>query len=160
YLFLAGAGGLWQEAQKLIASDGGAGQEFGSAVAFTGDTALIGALSANGHNTSSGAVYVFAPNSSSTSWSQSQKLFADDGVSGDQFGSTLAATADRLLIGAPGTGDKGSASGSVYFFTVNQAGGSVNASLTQTQKFTAQDGVSDDEFGQAIALGANIAAVG
>ncbi len=56
YIFTR-SGMTWREQQKLTASDAAAGDLFGNAVAFDGDTALIGAFSSNDNGTSSGSAY-------------------------------------------------------------------------------------------------------
>ncbi len=153
YLFVQDNNGNWKERQKLTAADGGAGQAFGSAVSFIGNTVFVGATSATGlSNNISGAVYQFIANADPpaipTQWRIPVKgLIADDGANGDQFGSTLTATTDRLFIGAPGAGDKGTASGAVYFFA--QTGGA--GVWTQMQKFSARDETSGDKFAETLA---------
>jgi hypothetical protein len=59
YIFVRG-GSRWSQQAKLIARDAAAGDHFGSAVALSNGTALIGA--GFKHN-AAGAVYVF-----STTW--------------------------------------------------------------------------------------------
>jgi hypothetical protein len=50
----------WNQEQKLIATDGAAGDELGYAVALDGETALVGAYGANvGGNNNQGKVYFF-----------------------------------------------------------------------------------------------------
>ena len=58
YVFTRNAG-VWSEQQKLTASDGAAGEEFGISVAVGGDTALIGAWLDNDNGDESGGVYMF-----------------------------------------------------------------------------------------------------
>ena len=59
YLFRPDSGGTWAEIQKFVAADVAAGDRFGSSVAVSGDTALIGAHLADGVNADSGAAYFF-----------------------------------------------------------------------------------------------------
>ncbi len=57
------SGTTWSQQQKLTASDGAAGDQFGGSVALSGDdnTALVGAVAAKiGSNIQQGAAYVFA----------------------------------------------------------------------------------------------------
>ena len=59
YVF-AGSGSTWTQQAELSASDGAAGDNFGWAVAFSGNSALVGALyHAVGGNPLQGAAYVF-----------------------------------------------------------------------------------------------------
>src|SRR6266436_5115753 len=59
YLF-ANSNGTWSEGQKLTASDGLPGDEFGYRVVLTDNTLLVGAFTATvGGVVSQGAAYVF-----------------------------------------------------------------------------------------------------
>jgi hypothetical protein len=107
YVFAPGPGPIGtrtNELQKLTASDGASGDEFGSSVAVNGDTALIGASNNNSAGSGSGAVYQFSFTPSSTGpgqWTQTQKIAARDGSFGDKFGSSLALSSDTALVGSP-----------------------------------------------------------
>src|SRR4030095_6677637 len=87
----------WSQEQKLVASDGVAGDNFGYAVSLAGDRVLVGAY---GKDTAKGAAYVFVRNGSA--WTEDQKLVPGDGVAGDDFGWTVSVAGDRALVGAPG----------------------------------------------------------
>jgi hypothetical protein len=58
YVF-TGAGGVWTEQAKLLPSDGALWDEFGSAVALDGDSAVIGAPWDDDTGEDSGSAYVF-----------------------------------------------------------------------------------------------------
>src|SRR5690606_23197417 len=94
----------WTLQQKLVASDRGAGDYFGTVVAISGDYIVIGAYNededASGSNTLSdaGSAYVFVRNGST--WSQQQKLVTSDRNSGDYFGSSVAISGDYIVVGA------------------------------------------------------------
>ena len=82
---------IWTETHKLVASDATASALFGSAVAFDGNVALIGATGANAN---SGAVYVVGRNRGGPSnWGEVAKLTASDAAPGDRFGNTVTNTA-------------------------------------------------------------------
>ena len=67
---------------ELTASDAAAGDEFGSSVALSGDTALVGADGKTvGGNNDAGAAYVFTR--SGTSWTQQAELTASDAAAYD-----------------------------------------------------------------------------
>ena len=98
YVF-SGEGGTWTQQQKLTASDGAAGDRFGLSVALDGSTALVGAYLAKiGDNTTQGAAYVFS--GSDGTWTQTDKLVASDGASGDEFGNAVALSGDVALVAA------------------------------------------------------------
>jgi hypothetical protein len=52
-------GNIWTQQAKLLASDGAAGDLFGSSVSLSGDTALIGADGDDDNGVDSGSAYVF-----------------------------------------------------------------------------------------------------
>lgn len=132
----------WTEVQKLTADDGADDDEFGYSVALQGSTAIIGAVFNNQHQ---GAAYVFTR--TVDTWSQTQKLVADDGAVDDQLGWSVALDGDTALLGAPGTADGGDfATGAAYVFTRS------GDTFSQTQKLTADDGVGADDFGFGVAV--------
>lgn len=152
YIFQKGDDGLWTQTQKLTASDFGAEAQFGNAVALSGDTALIGAYNSTiNDNFYQGAAYVFTR--SGTTWTQTQKLVADDGIGGDDFGTAVALDGNRALITAPYGSGAAAQTGTAYEFE-NTAG-----VWTQTAKLSADDGAFFDTFGYAIALSGDTALI-
>ncbi|ANB19032.1 FG-GAP repeat protein [Dokdonella koreensis] len=156
---------IWHE-RKLTASDGTGSQFLGSAVAVTGDTALVGAALATANGVAfAGAVYVFVE--SDGVWTQRQKLTADVPVSGEMFGTALAVHGDQLIVGAscsvygggrpaPEAADRPEASaGAAYVFTRTTEGVWV-----QTARLGAEEGTPSDKFGQAVAIFDDTAVVG
>lgn len=116
-------GAVWTEQEKLIASDGAAYDEFGQAVAISGETLAVGAKSKTiGANSVQGAAYVFfrsspiftfapaaLPGATMTVWYQ-QSITASGGAGSYQY--TLVSGAlppglslreDGLLSGTPTT---------------------------------------------------------
>lgn len=92
-------GNTWTSPAELIPNpdDRAAFDEFGSSVAISGDTALVGARR---HNDDHGAAYVFVR--SGATWTQQAKLTANLGASGDGFGAAVALSGDTAVIGAGG----------------------------------------------------------
>lgn len=146
--------GVWTEIQKLVASDGAGMADFGTAVAIAGDTILISAISANvGGNSNQGAVYVFGQ--SGGVWTQTQKLAADDGGSGDAFGNAIATNGSTALIAAKGATINGNTlQGKVYVFSAS------GGAWTQSQALMADDGASNDLFGSSLAIDGDVAIIG
>jgi hypothetical protein len=110
------SGTTWAQQARLLGSDSLDTDVFGSAVALSGDVALIGAPQ---HDTAAGAdagaAYAFAR--TGTTWTQKQKLTASDGAAGDRFGGSACVAGATELVGAPGrtvSGDIGA--GAVYVF--------------------------------------------
>jgi len=106
-------GGVWTEQQKLTASDAQTEDQFGTSVAISGDTALVGALLDNNPGgVNAGSAYLFTR--SGGVWTQQQKLTPSDASAGDQFGISVALSGNTTVIGAwtddhAGATDAGSA---------------------------------------------------
>jgi hypothetical protein len=138
--------------QKLTASDGFQGDGFGSSVSLDGDTAVIGAAYDNDLGSDSGSAYVFVR--SGTTWVQQQKLTAGDGAAEDVFGENVSVEGDTAVASARWDDDLGQRSGSAYVFVRS------GTTWMQQQKLTASDGSAVDEFGSAVTLDGDTAAVG
>jgi nucleoside-specific outer membrane channel protein Tsx len=137
--------------QKLTASDGAAGDQFGFSVAVSGDLAIVGAPSDDDNGASSGSAYLF--DRSGGNWSQVAKLTADDAAAGDLFGGSVAISGDLALVGANLDGDGGPGSGSAYVFDGS-------AGWSQVAKLTASDAVGGDQFGSSVAISGDLALIG
>ncbi|NOT60837.1 MAG: hypothetical protein HOP19_11510, partial [Acidobacteria bacterium] len=84
----AKVGNGWGEPQMLIANDGEAADEFGTAVAVSGDMLVVGAPNHKvGNNAKQGAAYVFTR--ANGVWTFQQKLTAIDGAANDLFGAAV-----------------------------------------------------------------------
>lgn len=155
YIFFSRSGdSRWTELQKLTASDGLAGDEFGYRVDLAGNTLVVGAFSATVNGVvSQGAAYVFTR--SGNTWSEDQKLLASDGALFDNFGASVALYRDTIVVGANGATVNGNpAQGAVYVFRLS------NGIWTEVQKLTAQDGAAYDNFGLSVALHGSAILVG
>jgi hypothetical protein len=148
------SGDTFSETQKLTASDGDLFANFGAAVSIDGKTLVIGANGAFvGGNPAQGAAYVFTK--SNGTWTETQKLIADDGAAFGNFGLSVTLQGSTILVGSPQAVIGGSfAQGAVYVFT--NSGGA----WTQTQKLTASDGASSDSFGESVAISDDKALIG
>jgi len=145
-------GTTWTQQKKLIPSDGGAGDYFGTSVSISGDYALVGAhLSKNPlTNTSFGAAYIFKREA--TGWNQKAKLIADDGAVNDYFGRSVSlyceGTACYAVIGADGDDTSGGIdAGSVYIFKRNS-----DETWTQNSHVYASDSAEGDNFGKSVSV--------
>lgn len=153
YVFVR-AGTNWTLQARLTATDGGAGDEFGAAVALSGETALVGASGARvGASQGVGAAYVFER--SGGDWTQQAKLAAQDGRASGSFGAAVALSGGSALIGAP-LGDvvENDNQGTAYLFVRDSAG------WREVQKLVASSGATDSRFGGAVDLEAGVAVVG
>ncbi|MBS1788049.1 MAG: putative Ig domain-containing protein [Acidobacteria bacterium] len=145
----------WTLQQKLFAQDGEPGDKFGSAVAISGNTALIGAPEDDeGTNLEFGSAYVFVR--SGTVWTQQQKLSPNGGLAGALFGSAVALDGNTALVGAYLQTITPSffTSGAAYVFVRN------GTTWTQQQRLLSNDFQDGDFFGFGVALDGDTALVG
>jgi hypothetical protein len=113
YVFVR-TGTSWSQQQKLLASDGAESDAFGWSVAVAGEQALVGAFQSDAPAGDSGAAYLF--DRSGTTWSQSQKLTASDGLAGDLVGFSVALVSNLGVTGANGRDDGAVSAGAAYLF--------------------------------------------
>jgi uncharacterized protein (DUF2345 family) len=137
---------VWTQQQELLASDGAPEDDFGTAVAISGSTAVVGA---NGNALDQGAAYVFVQ--TGTVWTQQQELVASDGALGDLFGNSVAISASTVVVGAPG---KAVGQGAAYVFV------RTGTTWAQQQELVASDGAVTDLFGVSVAIDVDTAVVG
>ena len=142
-----------QEQQKLVPADRGDTQMFGSSVALSGDTVLVGAVNDEcAPDTRCGAAYVFRFNG--TSWDQEQKLTASDAAERDDFGWSVALSGDTALVGAQGIGCAADGTcGAAYVYRFN------GTSWDQEQKLIASDAESPVGYGRSVSLSGDTALV-
>ncbi|WP_462076494.1 FG-GAP repeat protein [Nitrospira sp. CMX1] len=175
YVF-ARANGVWSQQAYLKGSNTGAFDNFGSSVALSGDTLVVGAPGedsnatgvngAQGNNSvsDSGAVYVFTRTNGV--WSQQAYLKASNTGMFDSFGSSVALSGDTLAVGAIGeesnatgiNGNQGdnsaSHAGAVYVFT------RTSGVWSQQAYVKASNTEANDVFGKTVALNSDTLAVG
>jgi MYXO-CTERM domain-containing protein len=144
------SGGVWEQQEKLVASDGKGLDLFGESVALSGDTALVGAMMAGEGKT--GKAYVFAR--AAGTWSEQASLQAKDGMHADDFGVSVALSGDTAVVGADAVGAQGEASGAAYVFVRD------GQSWAQQAKVTASDKSAYKFFGNPVALSGDTAVVG
>ena len=148
------SGSTWSQQAELTASGEAAFDLFGSAVALSGGTALIGAdqRPVNGQ-ASAGAVYVFT--GSGATWSQQAELTASDAATNDTFGCAVALSGDTAVAGAYDKAVGAAANaGAAYVFTGS------GATWSQQTELTDPDPKTNDSFGSAVALSGDTALVG
>ena len=157
YVFARPANGWANMTQtaKLTASDDGTEQEFfGSSVAISGDTIVVGAPGDDDKGYGTGSVYVFIkPGEGWTDMTQTAKLTAGDGGAQDYFGNSVAISVNTIVVGAWG---KNYNAGSAYVFARPDNG----SAFTQTAKLTASDRTWGDSFGDGVAISGDTVVVG
>jgi uncharacterized repeat protein (TIGR01451 family) len=148
------SGVVWLQQAVLTAADAGSADFFGSAVALSGDTALVGSTGDDvGANVDQGSATVFTR--VGTEWTEQAKLVSADGAAGDGFGISVALSSDTALVGASmddiaAATDRGSAT--VFLLSTGV--------WSQQTQLTAGDGAAGDRFGAAVSLSGNTALVG
>ena len=140
YVYERDANGVLLET-KLIASDPYPSAQFGSSVAISGGTVVVGSPEDLG---GAGAAYVFVR--SGSNWVQQAKLIASDRLFGLTpnvgFGWSVAIDGDTIVVGAP---IRGEYAGS-YVFIRSVAGWS------QQAKLVASGPILDIKFGISVAI--------
>lgn len=175
YVFTRDLSG-WSETAYIKAASPNEGDFFGSAVAVSGDTVVVGANSDDGgaagingdeSNNSlraAGAVFVFVR--SGTSWLQ--QAYVKPLIPGEEdlFGSQIVIDGDTLAVSARGeasasvgingdaTNDQAFGSGAAYLFT------RVDGSWSQRAYIKASNTSPGDSFGRGLALSGTTVAVG
>jgi len=140
-------GASWKQVAKLGASDVATRNYFGSSVAISGTTAIVGAY---GHNPNgAGRAYVFTK--TATGWRQTAELKGSDTVATDSFGTRVAISGTTAVVGADGHAN---GAGRAYVFT------KTGATWKQVAELKGSDTVAGDEFGWSVAISGTTAVVG
>ena len=141
-------GSTWRETAKLTGSGTEARSGFGSAIALSGSSAIIGSPGAGG----TGAAFAFGHDATTGEWTEQSRLAAFDGETRHQFGASLTFAGDAVWIGAPGAAGGGRA----YVFTRDAATGD----WTGATKLTAGGTEGRDQFSGTVAIGGSVAVAG
>ncbi|NNF64217.1 MAG: hypothetical protein HKN07_08135 [Acidimicrobiia bacterium] len=147
-------GDEWTFESYLVARDGGAGHFFGTSVATDGFRVLIGAWKAEdmrGRRT--GAAYSFIRDSGS--WMLEAKLLDPVGAEDDLFGVAVSLSGHTAVIGAHGFDGTASNSGKALVFTRTRS-----RRWELESELRASDPDTSDQFGRAVSINGNVAAVG
>ncbi|MEW6746354.1 MAG: FG-GAP repeat protein [Planctomycetota bacterium] len=145
-------GSVWQEVQKLTASDAGPSDFLGSALAMADPVIAVGAPYDDDGGVNAGSAYLFLRDGSA--WRQDQKLVASDVRAHDGFGCAVAVNSDIVLVGADQGGPTGQVSGAAYVFRFN------GTLWVEEAKLTAGDADPMDQFGYSVATDIDLAIVG
>jgi hypothetical protein len=171
YVFERSANGAWTaKGDPLSLADGNL-DDFGRAVAISGDRLVIGApdwLDAN-TNIRSGLATVYVPGLST--WSLDESLTPSAPKANEHFGSSVAIAMDgsisRIVVGAPDwNGDDGTEEGKGRAFVFDEIGdrwvrvARLTADDGLPQSEASQDGFAGDLFGAAVDVDGNYVVVG
>lgn len=155
YLF-AFEKGEWIQKQKIQPDDIRAGDYFGCSIALDSARLIIGAFGSDKSSDikNSGCVYFYL--NESDNWVQRQKIAADELVSGDYFGYSVALNRNNLVIGAYCKDKNGPNSGCAYVYTYNEK----RDLFFPTQEIFPSDNQADDYFGSSVSIYGNYIVVG
>jgi hypothetical protein len=150
YVFVR-SGTTWSQQAELTAADAATGNFFGTSVAISRSTVVVGA---EGRNSPTGAVdagaaYVFVR--SRRTWSQRAELTAADGAAFDNFGISVAISRSTVMVG---TLENSYAAGAAYMFVRS------GRTWSQRAELTAADGAVGDDFGYSVAISGPTALAG
>nr|WP_315493195.1 FG-GAP repeat protein [uncultured Rhodoferax sp.] len=181
YVFVR-SGSSWGQQAYLKAPNAEADDEFGTSVAISGDTIVVGAnledsnqttitngstASADNSATNAGAAYVFVR--SGSSWSQQAYLKAPNAEADDHFGTSVAISGDSIVVGAnledsnQTTITNGSSvsadnsatnAGAAYVFVRS------GSSWSQQAYLKAPNAGAEDRFGTSVAISGDTIVVG
>lgn len=142
----------WVLQQKLGATPALPDERFGAALAIQAGRVVVGAPAADN---AAGALYVFER--SNGTWTQTDRLQADDASAGDALGTSVALSGSTLLGGAPQWTSAQAGSygrGAVYVFEF------VISDWTQQARLLPLTAANGDLFGSAVSLSGNRAVIG
>jgi hypothetical protein len=146
YVFAKTAAG-WHQVAELKGSGAVAGELFGSSVAISGSTIVVGA---NGYAPDGvGRAYVFTK--TATGWHQVAVLKGSGRVASELFGTSVALSGGTIVVGANGYGV---AAGRAYVFT-KRAGAWKQAAMLK-----GSDTVAPNYFGVSVAISGTTVVVG
>lgn len=146
----------------LVPSDGAANDDFGRAVAVSGNFIIVGAQKHDADGENSGAAYIYERTvnvKGEIVWTQVTKLIPLDPQTDERFGISVSIHGKVAIVGANGDDSNGQNSGSAYVFTLdpNVVG---EEKWMFKQKLEAPDGAAGDNFGFSVSNYGNHAVVG
>jgi len=165
FIYEKDANNIWNEVQKIVASDRDYLDIFGHDVSISGNYIIVGAVyedeDANGSNTMqyAGSAYIFERDEIGN-WDEVQKIVASDRSSNVRFGFSVSVFDEYAIVGANfdynglvGM-DSLSGAGSAYIFErIN------NGIWTEIQKIVPSDRSTDDHFGASISQSSDTAVI-
>ncbi len=146
--------GVMTQVAELTPSDNA--DLFGTSIAISGNTIIVGAEGYS--NTDIGAAYVYVePAGGWTNMTETAKLTSSDGAIGDAFGQGVAINGSTIVVGAPDHAVAGVTQGAAYVF-VEPSGGWT--SMTQTAELTVSNNTQNASFGGSVGIDGNTLVVG
>jgi hypothetical protein len=148
---------LWGEYGTLLPSSPGWDEKFGWSVATYAGQAVVGApFRDEGMAVDSGAAYLFSP-IPVFAGAETRKFLPHDVANYKQFGTSVAFTGTRALVGADGASFLPDYAGAVYVFEKDYGGA---GTWGQAMKRIPENGGDDDLFGFVVACAGDTLVVG
>lgn len=102
YIF-ENSGGVWTQKAKFEAGDADNNDFFGTSVSIKGNFAVVGVPNDDGAGADEGSVYLYKHNPGPPdAWVFDRKILGTLPAANDNYGKSVAITADYLVIGCPG----------------------------------------------------------
>ncbi len=141
---------------KITASDGEAGDQFGHSVAIDGNTMVVGSPYDDDKGTDAGAAYIYERGAKGK-WVKVKKITGFDESAGDLFGWSVAISGNTVVVGAPNHFFSGIKSGTAYIFDRNNGG---TNNWGKVQNLIVVDRADEDQFGLSVAISGDTVVVG
>ncbi len=155
------ATGIWEETEKLTASNAADFDNFGEAVAITKPIETGGefyaAVGAPQQNAGLGAVYVYQFGSQ---WTEAQVITAPDITPNLRFGTSIAMSDDLLLIGASGDINYGLDAGAAYLYKRSGSSWMFVDKIHATNNLGNIEATPSELFGQSVGVDGNHLIIG
>ena len=135
---------IGEQVKKILASDAATGDQFGYSVAASNTRIVVCAPYEDTTGSDAGSAYIFDINGK-----QFRKIQANDAAANDYFGSAVAVSDTRIVVGAYGEDTTASDAGSAYIFDIYG---------NQLAKIQASDAAAGDNFGGSTFGGSAVAA--
>lgn len=159
---------IYQRSQQIKPIDNLPYDYFGTSVAISGNTAVVGApLDDIGTGPNEGSAYVYVR--SGETWTLQQKLTASDAEIENRFGTSVAIHGDTIIVGSPGVDlvvnlpgggtqlvDR---KGAAYIFTRSNSTWTQHTKLINSDDYLG-DNYPAEEFGNAVAIDGDRLVVG
>jgi len=146
------SGSSWALQQTLTAYDAASGDQFGSAVALDGDTAVVSAFRKDGLFTNTGKVYIYQRQNNL--WSLADTLTATNPQEDDVFGFAVAIKNNEIAVSIPTETNPLVDPGSVSFFSFD------GLEWNFEYRFVPEDGQPADNTGRSVAYDGSTFIVG
>lgn len=156
YIFVKGSLGWANMTQtaKLTASDRVYGAVFGSSVACSWNTVVVGAPHQHG-----GEAYVFVePSGGWSDMTETARLTSPDNGGTDDFGYSVAMKGETIAVGAPQASGKVGWQGKAYIFERPKGGWKTTSAFTA--ELTASNAHFDNGLGASVSMSANALVAG